>query len=467
MFTLDLYHISCNNAKTMTLVPRREYLVLFAGDVVVFSVALYITLALRYFALPSYDLLALFALPFALLFAAWVVMFFLAGLYGRYTRLFQTRILATIFYTQILNVIVAALFFFIAPVFGIAPKTILFLYLLVSFALIVMWRVIIFPRIPLGRKLKGVLIASGPDAHALAEEIKHDGRYSFTLDSFVDTQRASSAEVIREALRAMSNEDVVFLIVDFSDKSIAASLPIMYDAAFRKRRFALVDAVDLYQEMFERVPLSLLRYEWILENVSSSRVYDGLKRTIDCFVALLFGAISLMFYPFVALAVKLDDGGALFITQTRVGRFQQPIRIVKFRTMSGNDEGNYGKNGVTALKVTRVGKWLRLLRIDELPQLWNVLVGDLSLIGPRPELPALASLYSARIPYYNARYLVAPGLSGWAQLKHDRDPHHGADIEETKQKLSYDLYYLKHRSFVLDIFIILQTFRIIFTARGA
>ncbi len=450
----------------MTLVPRREYLILLAGDVVIFLVALYLTLSIRYLALPSYELLRLFIVPFSLLFAVWIAIFFLAGVYGRYTRLFRTRLLATILYTQILNVIIAALFFFLVPVFGIAPKTILFLYLAVSFALIVAWRVWIFPRMPVGRKLKGILIASGPDAHALEAEIMHDGRYSFTLDSFVDTARASNAEVIREALRAMENDEVAFLIVDFSDKAISASFPIMYDAAFRKRRFALVDAVDLYQEMFERVPLSLLRYEWILENVSSSRVYDGLKRAIDCVTACLLGFVSLAVYPFVALAIRLDDGGPLFITQTRVGRFQQPIKIVKFRTMNGNDEGNYGTNGLSELKVTRVGHWLRLLRVDELPQLWNVLVGDLSLIGPRPELPALASVYSAHIPYYSARYLVAPGLSGWAQLKHDRDPHHGADMEETTTKLSFDLYYLKHRSLLLDLYILLQTFRIVFTARG-
>ena len=451
----------------MNLVPKREYLVLLAGDVIVFFIALYLTLALRYFALPSVALLAAFIVPFSLLFAAWIAIFFLAGVYGRYTRLFRGRLLSTILYTQILNVIIAALFFFFVPVFGIAPKTILFLYLFVSFALIVAWRVWLFPALPVGRKLKGILIASGPDAMALAEEIRHDGRYPFKLESVVDTSRASQPEVIREALRAMENDEVAFLIVDFSDRAVSASFPILYDAAFRKRRFGLVDAIELYQEMFECVPLSLVRYEWILANVSSSRVYDGLKRAIDVLVAVVCGAVSLIAYPFVALAIRLDDGGPLFITQTRVGRFQQPIHIVKFRTMSGNDEGNYGASGRSELAVTRVGKWLRLLRLDELPQLWNVLVGDLSLIGPRPELPALASLYGARIPHYSARYLVAPGLSGWAQLKHDRHPHHGEAILETSEKLSYDLYYLKHRSLWLDMYILLQTFRVVLTARGS
>ena len=123
-------------------------------------------------------------------------------------------------------------------------------------------------------------------------------------------------------------------------------------------------------------------------------------------------------------------------------------------------------DGQGSLRVTRVGKWLRLLRIDELPQLWNVLWGDLSFVGPRPELPPLASQYSARIPFYDARHLVAPGLTGWAQLHHDREPHHETDTEATRTKLAYDLYYLKHRSLVLDVRILFQTVRVLLAARG-
>src|SRR5262249_60273361 len=144
-----------------------------------------------------------------------------------------------------------------------------------------------------------------------------------------------------------------------------------------------------------------------------------------------------------------------------------PIKVLKDRAMSGNDSGKYAESGKTKLKITRVGRWLRVLRIDELPQLWAVVRGDLSLVGPRPELPALANQYSARIPYYNARYLVAPGLTGWAQIKHDAHPHHGTAMEETKEKLSYDLYYLQRRSLAIDLFIILQTIRIVLTAKGS
>lgn len=450
----------------MTLVPKWEYTTLLLGDLIVLTVSLWATLALRYFAIPTKALFIHHIFPFSILFIAWIGVFFLAGLYGKHTRLFRSRLPTTILYTQIINIILAALFFFLIPIFGIAPKTILVLYLIVSFALIFFWRVGIFPHLRSSRKLKGVLIASGPDILALAKEIEGDSRYPFEFAHIIDTARAKPHEIIQQACRMAAEDGVTFLVVDFSDKALSAAMPIVYDAAFTKRQFALIDAVDLYQEIFDRVPLSLLQYEWVLASTSSSRFYDFLKRVVDILGAVIIGAISLFVYPFVALAIKLDDSGALFITQNRIGRYQRHIKVIKFRSMSGNDEGNYGAGGKTTLKVTRVGKWIRLLRIDELPQLWNVLMGELSLVGPRPELPALAEQYSSRIPYYNARHLINPGLTGWAQIRHDRDPHHGADIAETKMKLSYDLYYLKHRSLLLDLFVILQTIRIVLTARG-
>lgn len=451
----------------MSLVPKREYVVLLIGDVIIFGVSLWATLALRYLEAPSSELFRTHLLPFSFLFAAWVAVFFLAGLYGRHTRLFRSRLAATILYTQMVNIGLAALFFFSIPAFGLAPKTILLLYLVVSFILIFFWRIGLYPHLRSRRRLKGVLIASGPDAKALALEVASDARYPFAFEYVIDTARAASHEVIQQACRVAEEDDVAFLVVDFSDKAVSAALPIIYDAAFHKRRFALLDAATLYEEVFEREPLSLIHYEWVLANVSASRVYDILKRVIDILCAALGVLVSLIFYPFIMLAIKLDDGGQIFIVQERVGRFQKPIRIYKFRSMSGNDAGDYGTSGKTKLTVTRVGYWLRLLRLDEFPQLWNVLRGDLSLVGPRPELPTLASQYNARIPYYNARYLIAPGLTGWAQVRHDRDPHHGTDIVETKTKLSFDLYYLAHRSLLLDIFILLQTVRIFVTARGS
>ena len=137
---------------------------------------------------------------------------------------------------------------------------------------------------------------------------------------------------------------------------------------------------------------------------------------------------------------------------------------MKFRTMTTDDGGVYAQDSEN--KVTRVGNFLRKTRIDELPQLWNVLHGDLSLIGPRPELPPLVKLYEREIPYFNIRHLIKPGLSGWAQLYHDRHPHHAPSIHETRVKLSHDLYYIKNRSLMLDLVIALKTIKELLSRSG-
>ncbi|TRZ52318.1 hypothetical protein D4R99_02950 [bacterium] len=152
----------------------------------------------------------------------------------------------------------------------------------------------------------------------------------------------------------------------------------------------------------------------------------------------------------------MDDGGKIFSHQDRIGKGNSIIHLLKFRTMTRDDGGVWGEG---ENKVTRVGDFLRKTRIDELPQLWNVLWGSISLIGPRPEFPDPVKQYAAEVPYYNIRHLIKPGLSGWAQIYHENHPHHGIDIQETKNKLSYDLYYIKNRSIMLDLKIALLTIK--------
>ncbi len=451
----------------MALTPRKEYLTLLIGDVVTFIGALWVTLALRNLNVPSVEYFLVHLTPFALLFVGWVFIFFLAGLYARYTRVLRSRLPQLIFYTQTLNIVIAATFFFLVPYFGIAPKTILVIYLVVSSILIFAWRVLLFPLVRPKERAKAILIGTGDEVDEISEEINADPRYPFTIDRTLNTSRAEVHEAVQQLCRVVEEDDVSIIIADTDNPALASSLPIMYDAAFRKQHFVFIDTATLYESLFDRVPLALVHYSWILQNLSRSQGYDVGKRVIDIMLSVVGVVGWLLISPFVALAIKMDDGGPVFITQERIGQFQKPVHILKFRSMSGNDGGEYGDKGKTVLRVTRVGKVLRMLRIDEIPQVWNVFKGELSVVGPRPELPSLAQHYSARIPFYNARHLVKPGLTGWAQLKHDRHPHGGADVVETKNKLSYDLFYLRHRSFVLDLYVMFQTARIVLFERGS
>ena len=220
----------------------------------------------------------------------------------------------------------------------------------------------------------------------------------------------------------------------------------------------VIDAGKLYEGIFDRVPLSMVGERWLVENTGTSAVgrlvYDVVKRTLDLVAAIVLGMFTLIISPFVYWAIRLDDKGPLLFIQDRIGKNGRPIRIIKFRSMADGT------------KVTRVGRFIRFTRIDELPQLWNVIRGDMSFIGPRPELPTRVSVYEEEIPYYNVRHLIQPGLSGWAQIYHATHPHHILSVNDTRDKLSYDLYYVKHRSFLLDLRIALQTFRALMSSRG-
>jgi len=165
----------------------------------------------------------------------------------------------------------------------------------------------------------------------------------------------------------------------------------------------------------------------------------------------------------VAIAIKLDSPGPVFYSQERTGLKRKLFKVYKFRSMYQNAEAK-GVQWASKRdpRITRVGRWIRLTRIDELPQLWNVLQGEMSLIGPRPERPNFDAELEQAIPYYNIRYLVAPGISGWAQVMYP----YGASIEDAYEKLAYDLYYIKNYSLFLDLEIALRTLRVVLLGKG-
>ena len=183
---------------------------------------------------------------------------------------------------------------------------------------------------------------------------------------------------------------------------------------------------------------------------------------MDFIAALVLGVISLVLYPFVIAAIKLEDGGPIFILQKRIGQYNKIITVCKFRSMKSNEDGVWINESDNP--ITKVGSVLRGMRIDEFPQLWNVIKGDMSLIGPRPDLAGLGARLSEEIAYYNIRNTIKPGLSGWAQIKQENIPQ---SIEDTKVRLAFDLYYVKNRSLMFDIKIALQTIKKLLSAAGA
>lgn len=431
--------------------------VLFLGDLFAFASALWLTLFLRTFDAPTFEVFYQHLVPFSLLFVIWVAVFMIAGLYESRSVIFARRaISATLLIAQTINISIAALFFFFVPFFGIAPKTILLIYLVISFLITLLWRVVLFPLLGLQKVENAIVVGSGAEIDSLVHALRRAHRAPARVAVVIPAETPELSEAIKTAVRA---NNARFVIVDFSHKKVSEAFPEVYNFLSQGVRF--FDALTLHEQVFGRVPLSQIDERWLAENVSlyATTWYDPIKSFVDVLGGILCGVLSLPFYPFIMLAIKLEGGGPIFISQERVGHTNKLVRIYKFRTMSGNDNGVYGALGKTILTVTKVGKFLRAWRLDELPQFWNVITGDISLVGPRLELPKLVHQYEAQIPFYGVRHIIRPGLFGWAQLYYHGDPHHAADVEATKMKLSYDLYYLKHRSLLLDILIMLKTVR--------
>lgn len=447
----------------MPLTNKNEALLLFLGDIFFFLLSLWLMLFIRYWAIPGPALFSSHIVPFSILFVFWVIVFFISGLYEKHTLILRSRIPTLIFNAQIVNSALAILFFYFIPFFGITPKTELFLYVIISFALLLYWRIVGISILhPKGRE-NAILIGSGEEMQELKEEVNNNARYGLYFVSSVDINNMENVDFQEEILKRVYSENIQIIAADFKNDKVEPILPNLYNLIFSKVRF--IDMYKIYEDIFDRIPMSLVQYNWFLENISVSadKMYDSVKRALDIAVSLITGVVSLIFYPFIIAAILLDDGRPFYFVQDRIGKNKKVFKTYKFRSFPVHNESDgIAKN----LKVTRIGNFLRKTRLDELPQIWSVFNGDLSLIGPRPEIPALAATYEKEIPYYNVRHLIKPGLSGWAQLYQKDPPRWAADLSKTKLKLSYDLYYLKNRSVMLDLKIALKTIKTLLSRQG-
>lgn len=446
---------------------RKRTALLLAGDVFVFVAALVITLAIRHGELPDRDLLIEHLMPFGALMVLWTLVFFIAGLYDTYVTLIRKSIPDLVLKTQIVNMLLAALFFFTLPI-GITPKTVLALYLIVSTTLLVTWRLFVFPILSFGSGARVAIVGSGEEAKELARTLGDERQFGCVHAEVVDIRAyPSSAALEHQLAEVVSAERIDTVIADMSDEYTKRLAPIYYALAFSHAEVRFLRLHDLYEELFRRVPLSLIGKMWFLENVRAGAPHYGyafVKRTMDIITSLMLLVPCIAIFPVVYIAIKLQDGGKVLYKSDRVGQDNKPVHIYKFRTMTGMDSGETLN---TTHTVTRLGRLLRKTRIDELPQLWNILRGDISFVGPRPELPARARVYAETIPYYTMRHLIKPGLTGWAQISNFEVPRGEVDIERTIDKLSFDLFYLKRQSLLFDLEIILKTVKTMLLRSGS
>jgi len=257
------------------------------------------------------------------------------------------------------------------------------------------------------------------------------------------------------------------IVVAMDDRR--GKLPIRELLDTRLKGIEVIDLLEFLERETGKIRVDLVRPGWLIfsSGFRTSRVRRFNKRLVDMVASATLLLVTWPLILFVALAIKIEDGlhAPIFYRQLRMGRSNEPFLVLKFRSMAENAESDGEAVWATAedIRVTRVGKWLRMFRVDELPQVLNVLRGQMSFVGPRPERPEFVENLKETIPYYSERHVLRPGVTGWAQLNYG----YGASEEDAIEKLQYDLYYVKNQSLMLDILIILQTVEVVLWGKGA
>jgi len=321
---------------------------------------------------------------------------------------------------------------------------------------------------------KVAILGTGPLAGELARELTRRGDLSMRLEGFLSPAPPSSAEEKIFGLPVLGStaelETIAAeiglsrIIVALEDRR--GNLPTRELVTLRVKGMRVDDAATALSSLTGRISLKAVKPSWFVfsDGFHRSTWNEVLKRILDLSVAMVGFVIALPLMTLVAIAVRLDSRGPIIYRQTRVGRMGKPFEVLKFRSMRVDAETVNGAQWAKQNdpRVTRIGRFLRKYRLDELPQFINVLRGDMSFVGPRPERPQFVEELRRRVPYYDERHSVRPGLTGWAQVQYQ----YGSCVEDAYNKLEYDLFYLKNMSIFFDCAIIFDTVRIVATGHG-
>jgi sugar transferase (PEP-CTERM system associated) len=317
-----------------------------------------------------------------------------------------------------------------------------------------------------------LIVGTGVTARKLAQQIGLQQDFAYRLVGFVDeTDEASMIrqhDVLGSAVdidRIVATRRIDRIVVGMSDRR--GRLPIEQLLRAKMSGVRVEDATTTYERLTGKILLDDLKPSWLIfsDGFRASRVTRFVKRMLDLSFSIILAVISAPFMVLTALAIRLDSPGPLLYSQERVGENGGVFKIYKFRSMRTDAE--LAGKPIWARdnddRITRVGRFIRKTRLDELPQLWNVMRGDMSFVGPRPERPFFVDQLAQDIPFYLQRHAVKPGLTGWAQVKYQ----YGSTVEDAMEKLRYDLYYIKHLSIVFDLTIVLDTVKVILFGKGA
>lgn len=439
--------------------------VLYAGDIALLYAVLALVLLLRYQDKFNGYLWQLHLLPFTIIFVVWLAVFFISGLYDANTLRNGINFYTLVFKTLLLNAILGVVYFyfFSSILFTIRPLLVFTSYLASFSVLFLFWRRA-FNHMTESRIFARYILClgDGADMRNLVEEINTKPHYGYRVIKHITTERLKEQIPSLKFLLAEKQIDTVVTSLELNKYPELVSE--FFQSLFLGVRF--INIASFYEKVTGRIPVATIGQLWFLENISENekKYYETAKRALDFALAAIFGVIGLALSPFVALGIKIGSKGPILFKQNRVGKNGKTFLALKFRTMQeGADKEGPRWTEVNDARVTAFGKFLRKTKLDEIPQLINILRGEMSFIGPRPEQPQFVQELTKKIPYYNERHLIKPGLTGWAQINF---PHGSASETDTMHKLQYDLYYIKNRSLLFDLGVILKTINIILAGQG-
>jgi exopolysaccharide biosynthesis polyprenyl glycosylphosphotransferase len=453
------------------IIPRKgRQFVIVCADIVVLVLALYLALILRRSRLPSREEFSdhLFSMLPVLLF--WVVSLYTVGLYSLDIPFTGYKVISNVSIIALLCLLLGFVFFYLQVDTFLVPKTILALHAATALILILFWRWI-FNKV-FSRFFSGVNVAFAGVNETVFDLLRHSRQFSYMGynavcilhrgyggKKYFDVPVFGDVDSFVKRVKELRVQTVVFS----GGKEDAG---IVQDLLFKslQSRIQFVDIPDFYETYLRRIPVSNISELWFVKNINLKikNIYMFFKTIIDIFMAVLLLAITLPFWPLLMLLIRLESPGPALFKQERVGYLGKSFVILKFRTMrtSGND---FGPTEPGDNRVTPLGNFMRKTRLDEIPQFLNVLTGEMSFIGPRPERPELTRDLERLVPFYRQRLLIKPGLSGWDQVSGE---YHSPSVEDTYKKLQYDLYYIKNMSLFLDVSIFFKTLVTVFRRAG-
>ncbi|OHA06851.1 MAG: hypothetical protein A2934_00625 [Candidatus Sungbacteria bacterium RIFCSPLOWO2_01_FULL_47_10] len=446
--------------------------ILFLGDIAILYTSLYLALTARNLSAPGADLWNQHLIPFSIVFAIWLSVFIIAGLYELRLTKNESRFLERLMKAITANAALATLLFYLVPAFRIAPKTNLFLTIVFSTVLIFAWRLIFNGILPVASRNKILFFGATREAVDMADYLRANPQFGYDIIGLMLAEKEELPQSLPYPIFAF-NHGLGHVIRDYSVDTVVVSENIKENKTFVRMFFeiiplgaAIVDFPEFYEGITGKIPVSLIQEVWFLEHLvgGKKRIFEFFKRTIDIAVSLVLLLPTLALTPFVSLFIKISSPGPTFYRQKRIGRHGREFELIKFRSMvkDADQIGGFKKIEGKDPRYTPVGLFLRKSYVDELPQILNVLRGDMSFVGPRPERPEYVQDLKKNIPFYEMRLLVLPGITGWAQINMEDD----ASVEDAPKKMQYDLYYIKNQSFLLDINIILKTILTILSRSG-